>query len=165
MNGRASSVVIRDARQVAVNYLKEAPVAHALFRSAELAPFAGMSFSRPVLELGCGDGQFARLAVEGVVDVGLDICPRKLNWARRAYLRLIQADARTIPFQDESFATVISISALEHMRAPERVAAEVFRVLKPGGTFAGTVALADLHQYLFYPRLFRRCGLGILARW
>ncbi|MGH7221859.1 MAG: hypothetical protein ACRELF_01375, partial [Gemmataceae bacterium] len=40
-----------------------------------------------------------------------------------------------------------------------------FRVLRPGGRFIATIVLADLHDYLFYPRLLRRLGMSRLANW
>lgn len=45
----------------------------------------------------------------------------------------IVADAAALPFKDSSVDAVISESLLEHVQAPEKVIAEVKRVLKPGG--------------------------------
>jgi SAM-dependent methyltransferase len=73
-------------------------------------------------------------------------------------------DARDLPFPDASFQSVLSISALEHIASPEQAVAEAFRVLVPGGLFLATVVLADLHEFLFFPRCFRRLGLPGLAR-
>jgi SAM-dependent methyltransferase len=44
-----------------------------------------------------------------------------------------------LPFADASFDVVVAGEMLEHVRAPEEVVAEVRRVLRPGGTFAGSV--------------------------
>src|ERR1019366_9699742 len=41
-----------------------------------------------------------------------------------------------LPFLDNSFDAVISIAVLEHVRDPFRCAAEIARILKPGGQFA-----------------------------
>jgi SAM-dependent methyltransferase len=40
---------------------------------------------------------------------------------------------RELPFPDGSFAAVISVQSIEHVPDPERVIAEVRRVLSPGG--------------------------------
>ncbi len=147
-------------------YLSAAPLAHALFRAAELRPLCPLALPRPVLDLGCGAGQFADLALAGPIDVGIDPDPRQLPRARATgrYAHLACADARRLPFADGSFRSVVSISTLEHIPDPELVLAEVARVLRPGGQFAGTVVLADLHRHLFYPALLSRLGLGVLAR-
>src|SRR5262249_34035677 len=74
------------------------------------------------------------------------------------------ADARDLPFADGQFRSVMSVSVLEHIRHPERVISELYRVLRPGGCFAGTIVLADLHAHLFYPHLLGGLGLSFLGR-
>ncbi len=147
-------------------YLSVAPLAHALFRAAEAVHLHNVSLRRPVLDLGCGCGQFAVAALEGPLDAGVDVCPRQLARARRTgrYLDCHLADAGALPFGDGQFQTVLSVSVLEHVQQPEAVLAEVFRVLAPGGTFVATIVLADLHQHLFYPRLLLRLWLPWLGR-
>lgn len=51
------------------------------------------------------------------------------------------ADMRTLPFESNSCDVLISFSTLEHIEAPgdTEASAEAYRVLKPGGVFAGTV--------------------------
>ena len=53
-----------------------------------------------------------------------------------------------LPFQDGSIDAVISIAVLEHVRDPFRCAAEIVRVLKPGGDLVCCVPfLQPLHGY------------------
>lgn len=53
-----------------------------------------------------------------------------------------------LPFQDATFDAVLSIAVLEHVRDPFRCAAEIVRVLKPGGTlFCNVPFLSPLHAY------------------
>lgn len=154
------------ANDIFQNYLRASPLALALHRAAELRDLSRLAIDRPVLDLGCGFGQFASLALKDKLDVGLDISGRAIALAaeRKCYVHLQRADARAMPFRDGQFHSVISVSALEHMPRPEAVAAEVFRVLKPGGSFVATLVLADVHRYLFYPTFFRKLGLRFLAR-
>jgi glycosyltransferase involved in cell wall biosynthesis/SAM-dependent methyltransferase len=66
----------------------------------------------------------------------------------------VVADAHVLPFDDASFDAVISMNAFEHYREPQRVAAEILRVLKPGGrVHIRTAFLQPLHErpWHFYP--------------
>ena len=47
--------------------------------------------------------------------------------------RLRQMNAEQLAFADESFDCLLSISTFEHFHHPDRVLAEMFRVLRPGG--------------------------------
>jgi SAM-dependent methyltransferase len=83
-----------------------------------------------VLDLGCGVGHsYALLAPRETV--GVDIAADALAGQDR---RTVVADMRDLPFDDASFASVLSVQSIEHVPDPERVLAEVRRVLEPGGT-------------------------------
>ena len=60
----------------------------------------------------------------------------------------ILAPAQSLPFDDDVFDAVFCFAVLEHVRDPFACAAEIIRVLKPGGLFYGQVPfLAPLHAY------------------
>jgi SAM-dependent methyltransferase len=115
--------------------------------------------SAQVLEVGCGTGVLTRaLARLEDIDsvVGVDVAPSLLSTARElaaglAKVRFEAADARALPFPDESFDVAVFDSTLSHVREPERALAEAFRVLRRGGRLAAfdgdyattTVALGD----------------------
>lgn len=50
-------------------------------------------------------------------------------------LELVAAPAEAIPFEDGSFDTAVATHVFCTVRNPERALAEVYRVLRPGGTF------------------------------
>lgn len=50
-------------------------------------------------------------------------------------LTIVEGVAEHLPFEDESFDLVVAISVLEHVSDPQRVFAEVARVLRRGGGF------------------------------
>ena len=83
-----------------------------------------------VLDLGCGTGHSYRL-LEPRESVGLDVSEEALAGQDR---ETVAADMRELPFPDTSFASVLSVQSIEHVPDPERVLAEVRRVLEPGGT-------------------------------
>lgn len=112
-----------------------------------------------ILEVGCGTGVLTRVLAqrEGVASVtGTDLAPSLVARATDAASGLENvsfqvADARDLPFEDESFDVVVMDSVLVHVPTPERAVAEVRRVLRPSGVFAAfegdyattTVALGD----------------------
>jgi len=97
-----------------------------------------------LLDIACGPGNLTNrlaqeLAGDGVA-VGLDISEPMLNRAvldnSGPHTCYVRADARALPFDDETFDAVCCFGALYLMPEPLRVAAEMVRVLAPGGRIA-----------------------------
>jgi ubiquinone/menaquinone biosynthesis C-methylase UbiE len=97
-----------------------------------------------VLEVGVGAGadhlQWARA---GAICYGIDLTAAgvvtthqhlALHGFRSA---LQQVDAEAMPFPNEYFDLVYSWGVIHHAEHPERVIQEIWRVLKPGGSFIG----------------------------
>jgi SAM-dependent methyltransferase len=93
----------------------------------------------PILDAGCGTGLNLRHLPAG--SVGLDINPRNVETvAQRLPLqRCILGDVEAMPFEDDSFGTVVCTEVLEHVPEPRRALAEIHRVLAPGGVLIGSV--------------------------
>jgi len=105
-----------------------------------------------VLDLGCGGGDsvdlFRRFA-PGCDWTGADIpdSPEALG-RTRTDARFVSFDGRTLPFADASFDLVYCKQVLEHVRAPRALLAEVARVVRPGGAFAGSTSqLEPYHSF------------------
>jgi len=59
----------------------------------------------------------------------------------------VVGDAHALPFRDEVFDRVFAFNVFEHLRQPARAAAEIRRVLKPGGeVLVHTAFLQPLHE-------------------
>jgi SAM-dependent methyltransferase len=84
----------------------------------------------PVLDVGCGDGELHRRLPADWLWVGAD---RSTTMLARAPRPVTLADARQLPFPDESIGAVAMLWMLYHLPDPETAVAEARRVLKPGG--------------------------------
>jgi SAM-dependent methyltransferase len=102
---------------------------------------AHLAGSRSVLDVGTGEGQMARLALERGVGaqraVGVDPAREQLAAARArgggpCFLR---AEAAALPFPAGAFDAVVACLVFEHIAALDEAVAEVGRVLGPGGRF------------------------------
>ncbi len=104
---------------------------------------------RVVLDLGCGKGRVARLALErGAREtVGVDLSEAMLKAAAASLpassVRWVQADGRTLPFEAASFDIVICALMMGHIDDLEAALSEMARVLRPGGL----LLLSDFHPY------------------
>ncbi|BCV21253.1 class I SAM-dependent methyltransferase [Moorella sp. Hama-1] len=103
---------------------------------AYLDPHAG----EYILDVGCGTGNFSlELARLGVKVMGIDISEPMLARARKKAadaglaVEFLHADAMNLPFADNTFNKIVSVTALEFAPDLKAVLAESYRVLKPGG--------------------------------
>jgi SAM-dependent methyltransferase len=83
-----------------------------------------------ILDLGCGVGHSYDLLAPRKT-VGVDIDPEALAGQER---ETRVADMRELPFADDDFDGAIAVQSIEHVPDPERVLAEVHRVLRSDGT-------------------------------
>ena len=75
----------------------------------------------------------------------------------------VVGDAHALPFDDECFDAIVVMNAFEHYREPHKVAAELRRILKPGGRIhIRTAFLQPLHEK---PWHFFNCTRYGLAEW
>lgn len=94
------------------------------------------------LDLGCGHQMFAswmtgeerELAARSKRLVGIDLDSEGLRKNQTVHLRIL-GNLEMLPFPDGSFGAVTANMVVEHLAQPEKVLAEVHRVLRPGGVF------------------------------
>jgi ubiquinone/menaquinone biosynthesis C-methylase UbiE len=82
-----------------------------------------------VLELGCGSGPLSYIHKNHIgLEFSFTALRNFVNGGKR-----VNGDMQALPLQDNSVDFIFSWAALEHVPYPERVLAEVERVLKVGG--------------------------------
>jgi SAM-dependent methyltransferase len=96
-----------------------------------------------LLDVACGSGQLALIAARrGLHVAGVDIATNSIVAARgraaaeRLEARFDEGDAEDLPYPDACFDVVASIFGAMFAPRPDRVAAELVRVCRPGGTIA-----------------------------
>jgi len=134
-----------------------------------IAPWA-LQATRPhgdVLEIGAGTGAMAHHLLRVTPDVRMvvtDFDAEMCSTASRVLSRfgpkvvVEQADAKHLPFEDDSFDYVLSFLMLHHTGDWHQSVREAIRVLRPGGRLVGfdLVAGAPLHRSERFETLLKR---------
>ncbi len=121
----------------------------------------GIQPGERVLDVACGSGNLALPAARaGAVVTGVDIAPILVASARQRALgeelsvRFDEGDAEALPYPNDSFDTVVTMFGAMFAPRPERAAAELIRVTRPGGR----IAMANWTPDGFISRMFRTTG-------
>jgi ubiquinone/menaquinone biosynthesis C-methylase UbiE len=122
----------------------------------ELLPWCldGVELGEDVLEVGPGFGATTRVLARRpgrltALELEERYC-RRLERELGDSVSVIHGNATELPFPDSSFSGAVCFTMLHHVPSPElqdRLLCEVARVLRSGGTFAGTDSLG--HGLLF----------------
>ncbi len=144
-------------------YLRVAPLSLSIWRAQEAKLIEETLLKRPILDIGCGFGEFSGVFFDRLVEMGIDINCKDLVMAEKQYKHLVIGDARLLPYDDCKFSTVLSVSTLENLENVEEVFPQAYRVLKHGGLFVFSVPTEVLNSYLLVPSLFRRLGFSYFA--
>ncbi len=141
--------------------LRELPYFRAMLRAVEAQFYQPFNLVSPTLDLGCGDGHFAKVTFTRKIEVGLDPWEGPIHQAAKtgAYVSLVLADGSQMPFPDGHFASAVSNSVLEHIPHVRSVLAELRRVLKPGALFLFCVPNPRYQSELSFPAFCNRIGL------
>src|SRR3954468_11655278 len=125
--------------------------------SRALVDACAISAGQEVLDVAAGNGNLTVLAgEEGASVVASDFSPGQVELGRRRTadegldVEWVIADAEELPFEDDRFDCTASVFGAMFGPRPERVAQELFRVVKPGGT----VGMANWGPYGSQGELF-----------
>jgi ubiquinone/menaquinone biosynthesis C-methylase UbiE len=93
-----------------------------------------------VLDIGCGNGDYGiELAKAGASVIALDLSRERMDIVKKKaaeqpiQLELVLADAQKAPFKNSAFDLILCRNVIEHVNSPEKLTAEMARILKPGG--------------------------------
>ncbi len=146
-------------------YWAHAPLPLALERTWECTLLARQHFVRPVLDIGCGEGLFARILFGEAIDTGIDPNARELERAHGlgAYRELLTCGGNAIPKPAGAYRTIFANSVLEHIPDLDPVLREMYRLLAPGGRVYVTVPSHRYDHYTLANQLLAGCGLKTVA--
>jgi len=122
---------------------------------------------RLLMDLGCGVGGMLEPMAEYGRVIGTDVTFKGLeHCARRGFPRLLASHGTHGPLIDNSLDCITAFDALEHIEHDVDTMAEIYRMLKPGGTL---IASGPAYQFLYAQQdrithHFRRYTLGELRR-
>ncbi|MHB9055410.1 MAG: class I SAM-dependent methyltransferase [Paludibacteraceae bacterium] len=101
---------------------------------------------KELLELGCGTGHWTDFFVQkGFKVTGVDISEAMLNVAesKKMNATFLRGSSEALPFEDESFSVLASITMLEFVDDQKKAVSEMYRVLKKGGWLIAGCLNAD----------------------
>lgn len=119
------------------------------FQRYRVAKVTELRAPRPgdrVVDLGCGWGTFCFAWADDVDEIvgvdfsrrAIELCRRRLEGSAHENVRFVRADAGDTGLEGSAYDLVVAADLFEHLYPDDsaRVAAEAFRLLKPGGEFA-----------------------------
>jgi glycogen(starch) synthase len=111
---------------------------HRLYERKRDAVLEFFGTRRPMrlLDVGCGPGRLTAPLAARHQMTGCDISPAMLEEARGHCpegVRLVEADARRLPFADGEFDGALALDLLAHLPDLDAGLAELARVVRPGG--------------------------------
>jgi ubiquinone/menaquinone biosynthesis C-methylase UbiE len=137
MQDKAIEIAFFNAHAVADDYNVFSDAANGRLVDSFVS-LSGLRAGAKVADLGCGSGVFTFLLGERGYDVsGLDISPKLLDLGRKKWpwISFVEGDVENLPYENGALDGVLLSGIVHHLPDPRRCAAEVFRVLKPGGRF------------------------------
>jgi SAM-dependent methyltransferase len=86
------------------------------------------------IDVGCGAGYYADLCLaQGNSVIGIDLTSQVV-FARQRGLNVCQGNIEGhLPFPDDTFSLALCSEVIEHLLEPEKMLAEIRRILQPGG--------------------------------
>lgn len=123
-----------------------------------------------ILDLGCGNGNILKTLKERIPAeyYGLDISEKMIEEAKKRLGKtalLAVGDAEQLPYADLFFDVVICNASFHHYPNPEKAAAEMERIMKPGGLLILGDPTMPLLMIEVFNRMIKWSNSGDVKLW
>lgn len=147
-------------------YYSFTPAALALRETVRLAAVRNIDLPEPILDVGCGDGLFARLAYPGRQVWGIDINPNEVRRAQasQSYRTLIVGSVCDVDLPKNFFKSAIANCSLEHVPDLPGALRNIRQAMQPGAPFVLIVPTPDWSRHLAIPAALERMGFPAIGR-
>lgn len=108
--------------------------------------------TKNVLDLGCGIGNsyyYFKNRIPNIEWIGVDIeSSPEVKLRTEHNEKIIVFDGINIPLRDSTTELVYSNQVFEHVKKPEALIMDIYRILRPGGYFVGSVSNLEPYHSL-----------------
>jgi SAM-dependent methyltransferase len=147
-------------------YFPHTPAALCIKECARLSVIRRYACPGPILDVGCGDGLFARIAFDDAEVWGIDIDAAEGRWAAasQAYSQIVLGDVTRASLPQSFFQTCVANCSLEHVPRIDLALKNILNSLRPGGTAYLFVPNAEWASHLTSASLCTRFGRPALGK-
>jgi SAM-dependent methyltransferase len=147
------------------HYFPFAPTALCIKECARLTSLREYTCKGPILDVGCGDGLFAKVAYAGEEVWGIDIDANegRLAQASRAYSQIILGDITQAKLAEDFFETCIANCSLEHVPDIDGALKNILKSLKPGGRALLFVPNREWAEWFISTRAMRALKANVVG--
>ena len=128
---------------------------------------AGVDLGDHILEIGAGSGaataDLSRRARVTSLEYDANSVARLASRFKNSNIDIVQGDAASLPFADQSFSSAVAVLVLHHLPSialQDQALAEIFRILRPGGVF---LALEIVDTWLHRVTHFKSTFVPLVA--
>jgi len=159
---RHQKIKYKKLDKIYFEYLSQRSFLGKIYRSFILYPRLNKHLKGKVLDIGCGIGDMLSFRPN---TIGLDINPLNVNYCKKKKLEAYLMKNGRIPFEDQSFDSLLLDNVLEHIDTPTLLFKEIKRVLKPDGILLiGVPGISGFESDTDHKKFYDEIRLKSLAK-
>jgi SAM-dependent methyltransferase len=146
-------------------YFPYTPTALCIKECARLEVLRRHDCPEPILDVGCGDGLFTRIAFTGREVWGIDIDASEGRHAHntQAYAQVILGDVTRARLPQDFFGSCVANCSMEHVPRIDEGLKNIRRSLRPGADAFLFVPNKEWASHMLTPRALRALGMPTMA--